>query len=104
MIPRRRVCLNTAMTNDKASGKTPWIKVIHEDSSELPPELQTMYEAMRDPDGHVDNILKIHSLHPKSLQVHYDFYKMVMYGPSKLSRVRREMLAVAISAANECHY
>ncbi len=82
----------------------PWIKVIDEDSPELTPKLREMYNEMADPRGPVDNILKIHSLHPESLRIHWCFYRMVMYGPSKLSRVRREMLAVAISAANDCHY
>ncbi len=92
------------MGTENTPVKTPWIDVIHENADDMGPELGKMYEKMRDPDGHVDNILKIHSLHPASLRVHYDFYKMVMYGPSKLSRVRREMLAVVVSSANECHY
>ena len=92
------------MGTESTPGKTPWIDMIHEDAADMEPELGKMYKKVGDPSGYVDNILKIHSLHPVSLQVHWDFYKMVMYGPSKLSRVQREMLAVAVSAANECHY
>jgi alkylhydroperoxidase family enzyme len=31
-------------------------------------------------------------------------YKAIMFGPSKLSRVERELLAVVVSRANSCHY
>ncbi len=82
----------------------PWIRVIDEDAPDMDPGLAQMYGKMKDPSGHVDNILKIHSLHPESLRVHFDFYKLVMYGRSKLSRIQREMIAVVASAANECHY
>lgn len=82
----------------------PWIRVIDEDTPDKDPALTDLYEKMRDPRGHVDNILKIHSLHPESLRVHFDFYKLVMHGRSNLSRIQREMIAVVVSAANECHY
>jgi len=51
-----------------------------------------------------DNILRIHGVHPRTMRLHYDFYLEVMRGPSPLSRVQREMLAVVVSAANRCHY
>lgn len=81
-----------------------WIEMLHEDRDDLDPVLREQYTKMRDPRGHIDNILKIHSLHPASLQMHYDFYKLVMYGPSPLTRVQREMIAVTVSAVNQCHY
>ncbi len=82
----------------------PWIRVVDEDAADMDPSLAELYGKMRDPRGHVDNILKIHSLHPESLKIHFDFYKLVMYGRSSLSRIQREMIAVVVSAANECHY
>jgi alkylhydroperoxidase family enzyme len=92
------------MSDDANARRRPWIETHDEDDTDLDPELADLYAAMRDPRGHVDNILKIHSLHPKSLRVHADFYKLVMYGRSPLSRIQREMIAVAVSAANQCHY
>lgn len=84
--------------------RLPWIQVVDEDSPHIDPQLQEMYSRVRDPRGHVDNILKIHSLHPASLAVHYDFYRLVMYGPSPLTRTQREMIAVTVSVVNRCHY
>lgn len=56
------------------------------------------------PQGNLDHILKIHSLNPRSLQVHYDLYRHLMYGRSDLSRADREMIAVVVSKVNHCHY
>ena len=63
-----------------------------------------MYDRMIEPWGGVDNILKIHSLNPPSLRAHFEFYKTLMRGPSGLSRIQREMIAVVVSTANRCHY
>ena len=52
----------------------------------------------------VDNILWIHSLNPPSMDHHVRLYAHLMRGPSPLSRVQREMIAVAVSAANDCFY
>lgn len=80
-----------------------WIKMIEE--AEAEGRLKEMYDRMIDPRvGRVDNILKIHSLFPETLQNHYDLYKTVMYGKHGLSRVEREMIAVVVSVVNRCHY
>ncbi|MAM85133.1 MAG: peroxidase [Acidobacteria bacterium] len=86
------------------TSRGPWIETYNEDTSGLDPALQDLYAAVRDPRGHVDNILKIHSLHPASLQVHHEFYKLAMHGSSPLNRIQREMIAVVVSAENACHY
>ena len=93
----RAVC----MADDARAPRRPWIETHDEDAPDLDPALRDLYAAMGDRRGHVDNILKIHSLHPRSLRVHYDFYKLVMYGRSPLSRIQREMIAVVTSAANQ---
>lgn len=74
------------------------------DDDDAPEGLREMYARMAPAGTPVDNILRIHSLNPKSLQVHYDLYKVLMYGPSDLSRAEREMIAVVVSRVNDCHY
>ena len=54
--------------------------------------------------GWIDNILRIHSLNPLSLAHHVTLYAHLMRGPSPLSRVQREMIAVTVSAQNDCFY
>lgn len=51
-----------------------------------------------------DNILRIHGVHSRVMRQHHDLYVEVMRGPGPLSRVQREMLAVVVSAVNQCFY
>ena len=79
-----------------------WIHVIDED--EASGRLKQLYKKYEDPSGGVDNILKIHSLNPRSLEAHFDLYATVMRGKSDLSLAQREMIAVVSSSVNKCHY
>jgi len=54
--------------------------------------------------GKVFNIVKSMSPNPRVLQRSMELYKAIMYGPSELSRLERELLAVVVSNANDCHY
>lgn len=67
-------------------------------------ELATLYEQMKDASGRVANILKVQSLSPRTLAAHFAFYRELMFGKSPLSRAQRELIAVAVSQANNCHY
>ncbi len=53
---------------------------------------------------HMDHILASHSLNHDALRAHLALYRVVMFGQSGLSRAEREAMAVAVSAANDCHY
>lgn len=54
--------------------------------------------------GDVDDILRIHSLNPASMSHHAQLYAHLMRGPGPLSRIQREMIAVTVSALNDCFY
>lgn len=80
-----------------------WIEVI--DEQHAGGELADLYDVVIDPKfGRVDHIMSIHSLHPKGLQTHWDLYREVMTGTPTLRKVDREMIALVVSAANDCHY
>ena len=79
-----------------------WIEMRQKNEAEG--ELERLYEQIAPGDQPLDNILAIHSLHPRSLADHFAIYKTVMYGPGPLSRRERELVAVAVSSANDCHY
>jgi alkylhydroperoxidase family enzyme len=66
--------------------------------------LAELYQRYRGPDGALDNILRIHSLNARSMRDHVELYAHLMRGPSPLSRVQREMIAVVVSATNDCFY
>ena len=47
---------------------------------------------------------QLSGLHPQTLRHHYELYIELMRKRGPLSRIRREMIAVVISAENRCHY
>ena len=51
-----------------------------------------------------DHIIRIHGVHPRTMRQHYELYVELMRGPGPLSPAQREMIGVAVSAANACHY
>ncbi|RNC82620.1 MAG: alkylhydroperoxidase [Phycisphaera sp.] len=79
-----------------------FIEIIPEDKAEG--ELAALYKRFGNPDGTVDNVLKVHSLNPASLDAHCALYVQSMHKPSPLSRAEREMIGVAVSRLNGCDY
>lgn len=79
-----------------------WIEEIEVDDADG--ELAETYARLIAKRGKVANILKVHSLNPKSLNDHLDLYMTIMFGQSGLSRAEREAIAVVVSASNECGY
>ncbi|TFB24062.1 peroxidase [Filobacillus milosensis] len=71
------------------------------DSDEAEGKLKDLYDKFN---GKMANILKVHSLNPKSLEAHLEYYKVIMFGKSPLSRSVREMIATVVSVENECFY
>ena len=74
----------------------------------IPPEeatgrLKELYRRAS-PDGPVDHILQVHSLVPDAMDSLLTFYKRVMHGDNDLAYVEREIIAVAVSVLNRCHY
>ena len=79
-----------------------WIETVAEQDAEG--LLDQIYSAARRRVGRVFNILKVQSTNPRVLQSSMGLYGSTMYGQSPLTRAQREMLALVVSAANECHY
>lgn len=75
------------------------IEVIESDQAEG--KMKELYDRFN---GQMANILKIHSLNPKSLEAHLDYYRVIMFGKSPLPRRLREMIATVVSSTNECFY
>ena len=79
-----------------------FIKTIHE--NEATGELAEWYRRVGNPDGTVDNVMKVHSLNVDTLRTHFEMYVAAMHRQSPLSRAEREMIAVVVSRLNGCHY
>lgn len=82
-----------------------WIETIGEEEAGRDAHLAELYAQMLDPTtGRIDNVLKVHSLNPEGMAAHWAVYRAAMRGTSGLRRVEREMIAVVVSARNDCHY
>ena len=74
------------------------------DENEASGLLKDEYDAAVARAGKVFNIVKAMSLRPRVLRRSMELYREAMHGPSGLSRIERELLAVVVSRANDCHY
>lgn len=54
--------------------------------------------------GKLADVHKIQSLNAPTILSHMALYKDIMFGYSPLKRYQREMLAVVVSAVNQCDY
>jgi len=80
-----------------------WIETIRE--NEWIGELADLYPDVADRDrNRVDNIMQIHSLNPQGMAAHDALYRSAMRGTATLRKVDRELIAMVVSAANDCHY
>ncbi|PIE20659.1 MAG: alkylhydroperoxidase [Neptuniibacter caesariensis] len=71
---------------------------------QLSPEFQNYFSVCEEKLGLVPNVLKAYSHNPAQLDVFSRMYNELMHGDSKLSALEKEMIAVAVSAANGCYY
>jgi alkylhydroperoxidase family enzyme len=81
----------------------PWIDAPHEDA--WTGRLAELKAEVIDPNwDRVDWILRIHALDAGSMEAHNVLYRQAMTGTATLRKVEREMIAVVVSQANDCHY
>ena len=81
----------------------PWIRwVLDEEATGL---LKKEYDAALKRAGMIWNIVRIMSLRPATMQASMRLYGSVVHRSSAmLGRPEREMIAVVVSQANQCHY
>ncbi len=80
-----------------------WIHVVPPAHAEG--RLARIYDQLRTPEGHIDNVLQVHSLRPRTLEGHLALYKAVLHNPDiSLSPRERELIGVYVSALNLCGY
>jgi len=72
--------------------------------AELEPELAAYFEKCREKLGFVPNVLQAYAFDNAKLKAFVLMADDVMLGDSGLSKLEREMIAVAVSAVNHCHY
>jgi alkylhydroperoxidase family enzyme len=67
-------------------------------------DLKRIYDEATRRAGKVFGILRLQSQNPAVLAASTELYKAIMFGPSPLTRVERESIAVTVSRVNECFY
>ncbi len=80
----------------------PWIRVIEEDKAEG--KVKEVYEKVKKNRGKLSNIMAIQSLMPEVMESHLQLYMDVMFNKSGISREEKELIAVIVSAINDCPY
>lgn len=67
--------------------------------------LKKIYDRIKGPDDHVDNILLAHSLRPHTLEGHMALYKNVLHHPrNQLPKWLLESVGLYVSLINGCDY
>ena len=72
--------------------------------AKLTPELQAYFDKCQEKLGFVPNVLRAYAFDTAKLKSFIDLVDDLMLGDSGLSKLEREMIAVAVSAVNHCHY
>ncbi|MEM8698645.1 MAG: peroxidase-related enzyme [Pseudomonadota bacterium] len=70
----------------------------------LPEEVATLFAKCQAKLGLIPNVLVAYAFNPEKLAGFGQMYNEMMLGPSGLSKLEREMIAVVVSAQNRCWY
>jgi uncharacterized peroxidase-related enzyme len=70
----------------------------------LSPEMQAYFSKCEEKLGFVPNVLKAYAFDMPKLSAFVAMYNDLMLAPSGLSKLEREMIAVAVSSQNKCYY
>lgn len=80
-----------------------WIRMVGVDAAEG--RLRKLFDRVRGPAGEVDEILRLHSLRPHTLEGHMALYKGVLHHASnRLPKAFLEAIGIHVSLLNRCDY
>ena len=87
-----------------AAGDDTDITVLRLPSAPPTPEIAAYFRKCEEKLGFIPNVLKAYSFDMAKLSAFVAMYNDLMLAPSGLSKLEREMIAVAVSAHNRCYY
>lgn len=101
-------------SHPKADASKPVHKAIGDDDTavtalrlpeaELSPAMKSYFDKCIEKLGFVPNVLKAYAFDMPKLEAFVTMYNDLMLAPSGLSKLEREMIAVAVSSHNRCYY
>ena len=74
------------------------------DEQELPDDLRKLLAKARERLGFLPNVFRAYSFRPERLSAWFSHYRLLHEPTENLGAADREMIAVVVSAANECLY
>jgi uncharacterized peroxidase-related enzyme len=103
---------NKTARNDRASkprasateGDDTAVIALHLPAEKLTPDMAAYFAKCEEKLGFVPNVLKAYAFDMAKLSAFVAMYDDLMLAPSGLSKLEREMIAVAVSAHNRCYY
>ena len=87
-----------------ASGDDSAITALTLEDAALTPAMQAYFDKCTEKLGFVPNVLKAYAFDMAKLEAFVAMYNDLMLAGSGLSKLEREMIAVAVSAHNRCYY
>jgi uncharacterized peroxidase-related enzyme len=72
--------------------------------AKLTPAMEAYFKKCEEKLGFVPNVLKAYAFDMPKLEAFVAMYNDLMLAPSGLSKLEREMIAVAVSSVNRCYY
>jgi len=106
--PAKRKAPKRAAKFDASRGmadpKRLWALDIEPDLAAIDADMKRYFQVCRDKLGMLPNVLKAFAAHPAKLRNFVNMYNELMLGESGLTRLEREMIAVAVSSVNKCVY
>jgi uncharacterized peroxidase-related enzyme len=93
-----------AKKSKKQAAKTGSVTALDLPGAELTPAISAYFARCREKLGFVPNVLTAYAHDMAKLEAFAAFYNDLMLAPSGLSKLEREMIAVAVSADNRCFY
>src|ERR1700756_2304565 len=71
---------------------------------ELPDDIRTRLEAVQEKSGFIPNVFLTLAYRPEEFRAFFAYHDALMEKEGGLTKAEREMIVVATSAANQCHY
>jgi uncharacterized peroxidase-related enzyme len=94
----------TAAPSDAAASDDSEITALGLPSAPLTPAMAAYFTKCEEKLGFVPNVLKAYGFAMPKLEAFVAMYNDLMLAPSGLSKLEREMIAVAVSSHNRCYY
>jgi uncharacterized peroxidase-related enzyme len=93
----------TGIPNQTATGDTE-VTALSLPRDKLSPNMDAYFAKCQEKLGFVPNVLEAYAFDNAKLEAFVAMYNDLMLAPSGLSKLEREMIAVAVSSHNKCYY